>query len=79
MKTIKQPVICAANPCHIVDEKLPPSTLGGLKEIFYRFKFMFFNILFYLARLLLISPVKGQSLGISRIWQMINSDRRMLL
>ena len=79
MKTIKQPVICAANPCHIVDEKLPPTTLGGLKEIFYRVKLMFLNILLYLARLLLISPAKGQSLGISRIWQMINSDRRMLL
>ena len=79
MKTIKQQIICAANPCHVVDEKLPPTSLDGIKEIFCRFKFMFLNILFYLARLLLISPAIGQTLGISIFWQMINSDRRMLL
>lgn len=79
MKTTKQQVIYVANRCHIVDKNLPPTTLGEFKEFFFRVKLLFLIVLFYLARLLLISPGKGQGLGAAQIWHMFNSNRRMLL
>ncbi len=71
--------IDVANIHRSIDKNLPPSRALNLKRIEEIYKCMFNLILFYLARLLLISPVKGQLLVTANGWQSINSDRRMLL
>ena len=68
-----------ANIHRSIDKNLPPSRTLDFKRLGKIYKCMFNLILFYLARLLLISPVKGQLLVMANGWQSINSDRRMLL
>ncbi len=76
---INRKFIDAANTCQDIDKNLPPAIDIRFKGILKMYKCMFNINLFNLARLLLVSPVKGQLLVTANSWQTINSDRRMLL